>query len=75
MVVPTIYDVDILVDDTDLTVSKDIKNMGIWQPRVLRNYARFIKEGDTFLNVGCHVGIEAVVIGTHLGNNGKIFMF
>ena len=38
--------------------------------------ARFVKEGDSFLNVGSHVGLEAAVIGKIVGNtSGKLYIF
>ena len=34
--------------------------------------ARFIKEGSTVLNVGSHIGLEAVVFGKIVGDSGKL---
>jgi len=36
--------------------------------------ARFVKEGDTIINIGSHVGLEALVLGKIIGNNGKLFI-
>lgn len=37
--------------------------------------ARFVKEGDTVLNIGSHIGLEAVVMGKIVGGKGRLFMF
>jgi hypothetical protein len=37
--------------------------------------ARFVKQGDTIINVGCHIGLESVVMGKQLGPNGRLYMF
>ena len=36
--------------------------------------ARFVGKNSTFLNVGSHIGVEAVVLGKILGDNGKMFI-
>jgi hypothetical protein len=61
--VPTIYNLDIIVDDLDGTVSKTIKETGSWEPRNIRTMAKFLSEGGTILNIGAHVGLEAIVLG------------
>lgn len=37
--------------------------------------ARFVKEGDTVLNIGSHIGLEAVVMGKIVGSKGRLFVF
>ena len=55
---PTIYEgVDVFVDDSDGFVSRVIINSGYWEPRNLRNMARFVETGYTVLNVGSHIGL------------------
>lgn len=41
----------------------------------MRTFARFVKRGDIVLNVGAHVGIEAIVFGTIVGPQGRLFIF
>jgi hypothetical protein len=36
--------------------------------------ARFVKQGDTIINIGSHVGLEALVLGKIIGNNGRLFI-
>lgn len=58
VLVSTIYTgVDIFVDKLDGFISRAIMNYGYWEPRNLRNMARFVKPGDSILNVGSHVGL------------------
>ena len=73
---PTIYEgIDLFVDGWDASVSKMIINKGYWQPLNLRNMARFVQPGYTILNVGTHVGLEAIVLGQTLGSKGRLYMF
>ena len=36
--------------------------------------ARFVKEGDTVLNIGSHIGLEAMVLGKIVGPKGKLLI-
>jgi hypothetical protein len=36
--------------------------------------ARFVKEGDTMLNIGSNIGLEAIVLGKIAGPEGKLFI-
>jgi FkbM family methyltransferase len=36
---------------------------------------RFVKEGDTVLNIGSHIGLEAMVMGRIIGDEGRLFLF
>lgn len=76
MIVSTIYDkVDVIIDSKDGLVSASIKNRGAWEPRNLRAMAQFVKEGDTILNIGSHIGLEAIVMGHIAGPKGRLFIF
>jgi len=76
MLVSTIYDkVDVIVDSRDLSVSEHIRVGGSWEAKNLRTVARLVKKGDTVLNVGSHVGLEAMVLGRIVGDSGKLFIF
>lgn len=65
---------DIIVDRLDGTVSQLIRNSGSWEPANIRVMARFVKEGDTVINIGSHVGLEALVMGKIIGNKGRLFI-
>lgn len=71
LLVSTVYDhVDVIIDSYDTFVSGAIKESGFWEGKNTRTMARFIKEGSTVLNVGSHIGLEAVVFGKIVGNSG-----
>lgn len=58
VLVSTKYDlVDVIVDGKDGVVSRNIKNGGTWEAGNLRTMTRFVKEGDTVLNLGSHIGL------------------
>jgi hypothetical protein len=74
--VQTIYEkVDVVVDYTDASVSMFIATTGTFEPYNLRTMARFVKPGATILNVGSHIGLEAVVLGRIAGDEGRLFLF
>jgi FkbM family methyltransferase len=37
--------------------------------------AKFVKEGSTILNIGAHIGLEAIVLGRGAGPKGRVFLF
>ena len=37
--------------------------------------AKFLSEGGTILNIGAHVGLEAIVLGREVGPKGRVFLF
>ena len=41
----------------------------------LRAFGRFVKEGQTFINIGTHIGLESMVYGQIIGPKGKMFFF
>lgn len=73
MLVSTVYDhIDLIVDTYDNMVSGVIRATGLWEGRNIRTMARFIKEGQVILNIGSHVGLEAIVFGKIVGASGKL---
>ena len=48
---------------------------GAYEPQNIRSMSKLIKEGDTLLNIGAHIGTEMIVLGKLLGPNGKIYFF
>ena len=68
MLVNTRYPpVKIIVDALDETVSRFIMETGTWEPVNLQTFRRFAKKGDTILNIGSHVGLEAIVLSKQTG--------
>jgi hypothetical protein len=64
-----------VVDGLDGTISKAIMDHGTWEPVNMKTFGRFVKEGDTFVNIGSHIGLEGVVYGKKVGATGKAFYF
>ena len=75
VLVPTIYGLNLVIDDKDGTVSNSIKVLGTWEAQNMRAMAKLVKEGDTILNIGAHIRIEAIVLGKGLGPKGRLFIF
>ena len=36
--------------------------------------ARFVKPGDSVLNIGSHIGLEALILGKVVGEKGRLFI-
>ena len=36
--------------------------------------ARFVQKGHTILNIGSHIGLEAIVLGKIVGETGRLFV-
>ena len=62
-----------VIDSRDLSASKHIKLVGFYPG--IQNYIRLVKEGDIVLNIGVHIGLEAMIMGKIIGPTGKIYMF
>ena len=73
-IVSTIYGLDVVVDRLDKTVSQSIRAVGTWEGHLLRTMARFVKPGDTVINIGSHIGLEALVLGRIAGPKGKLLI-
>lgn len=75
MLVSTKYaKVDVIIDSQDALVSTMIRSGGSWEPKNLRTMARFVTEGNTILNIGSHIGLEAIVLGKIVGPKGRLFI-
>lgn len=73
--VSTIYKkVDVIADSMDGAVSRVIIAQGLHEGFSARIAAQFVKKGDTVLNVGSHVGLEAVILGRIIGDKGRLFV-
>lgn len=56
-----------IVDLTDQTVSRVIRETGMWQSDIMHLLALFVESGMTVLNVGPQTGLEAIMIGKLVG--------
>lgn len=64
---PTAHNFRIIVDLSDLIVSKSILEKGTWEPQIMFLISQFLKKGHTALNLGSHIGFEAILIGNIIG--------
>lgn len=74
LLVSTMYHVDVIVDPQDKGVSRVIMDIGTWEPRNIRLMSRFVKTGSTVLNIGSHIGLEAIIMGKIAGPTGRLFV-
>lgn len=64
----TIYSgVDVVVDKKDQSVSKRIEITGTFESENIKTMSRFVKPGDVMMNIGCHIGLESMVMGQIIG--------
>ena len=56
-------------------MSRKIDSAGTWDNQNIKTMARFVKPGDVMMNIGCHIGLEAMVLGQIIGPTGKMFFF
>lgn len=74
LLVNTLYDgVNLVIDKHDPYISYVISQIGTWEPDSIQMMARFVKPGDTIVNLGTHIGIELVVLGQIAGPTGRLY--
>ena len=50
-----------------------VRSQGVWEADVMKLLARTLRPGDTFVDVGAHVGFHSVLAGQLVGPAGKVF--
>jgi FkbM family methyltransferase len=50
-----------------------VRSQGVWEADVMKLLARTLQPGDTFVDVGAHVGFHSVLAGQLVGRAGKVF--
>lgn len=63
-----------IVDLTDQTVSRVIREKGLWQSDIMHLLALFVEPGMKVLNVGPQTGLEAIMIGRLIGEKGSLYL-
>lgn len=75
-IISTIYDdTVIVVDDQDKDMSFLLRLNGVYEEYNTATQGRFVKEGDTILNIGCQYGLEAIVLAKLAGPKGRLLLF
>jgi len=59
------------LDTTDL-VQREILLRGVYEPRTIARLQQILGPGDTFLDIGAHVGQYALVAATLVGASGRV---
>jgi hypothetical protein len=73
--VETQYGFEIIIDENDGGVSHFIRLFGTWEPHFIILIGQIVKPGNNVLNLGSHIGLEAVVMGKIIGPSGRLFIF
>jgi FkbM family methyltransferase len=50
-----------------------VRSQGVWEADVMKLLARTLRPGDTFVDVGAHVGFHSVLAGQLVGPAGTVF--
>jgi FkbM family methyltransferase len=60
-------------DGADDQLIRWVRSQGVWEADVMKLLARTLRPGDTFVDVGAHVGFHSVLAGQLVGPTGKVF--
>ncbi len=63
------------VDSARDCVKDEIKAGKIWEPYILDVLARYIKPGDTVIDIGAHMGTITIAMSNLVGENGLVYSF
>ena len=63
------------VQDYDTIISERLKKYGIWEPTESMVARRYIKQGDTVVDVGAHIGYFTLLFSHQVTNLGQVFAF
>lgn len=59
----------------DLGVTLELLSTGSYEPTTFALLADVLREGDTFVNIGAHVGLFALPAGRWVGSAGRVIAF
>jgi len=48
---------------------------GVYEPHVKRCLAALLRPGDTFVDVGAHIGYFSMIAASLVGSNGRVYSF
>jgi len=62
-------------DSTDIHISEQLRNHGIWEPYETRLLCELLKPGQCFVDAGANIGYFTVVAAHLVGEAGQVFAF
>ena len=60
---------------TDIHISQNIKERGIWEPNETHFISQLLLPGQTFIDVGANIGYFSLLASKLLGPTGRVFAF
>lgn len=60
---------------TDVHISRQIREQGIWEPYESSLVQRYLKPGDVFLDAGANIGYFSVLAAACVGEGGHVYAF
>lgn len=72
------YPIQILLDAQEFTQKlmwRCFTNQQLYEPEVVTSLIRFLQPGDTFIDVGAHIGYYSLLASTLVGETGSVITF
>ncbi len=60
---------------TDLHISRQIREQGIWEPYESSLVQQYLQPGDVFLDAGANIGYFTVLAAASVGAHGHVYAF
>lgn len=72
--VKTLHDFRMIVDKVD-RVAGYIYFFGVWEPQISTIITHLLDPGDTFLDIGAHIGHHTLLAARAVGDLGRVYAF
>lgn len=59
----------------DWVKSHYIKKGLVWEPHIVKLFKQYVKEGDTVIDIGGHIGTHTIALSRCVGPTGKVHVF
>ena len=63
------------VDLRDLSTGSALFSDGVWEEEGTAFVSKILKEGETFVDIGAHMGYYTILAASIVGEKGKVFAF